>query len=118
MDGQSWQDYEFRYKPGDPKREPRYVAPYQPRLDWQMWFAALGSYQENPFFVNLVVRLLEARPEVLALLERAPFGRDRPRYVRAIVYEYKFSDWAIFSKTRAWWTREYRGIYFPAVSAR
>jgi len=118
MDGQSWQDYEFRYKPGDPKREPRYVAPYQPRLDWQMWFAALGSYQENPFFVNLIVRLLEARPEVLALLERAPFGRDRPRYMRAVVYEYKFSDWATFSKTRAWWTREYRGIYFPAVSAR
>ncbi len=118
MDGRSWQDYQFRYKPGDPKREPRYVAPYQPRLDWQMWFAALGSYQENPFFVNLMVRLLEARPEVLALLERAPFGRDRPRYVRAVVYEYKFSDWATFSRTRAWWTREYRGIYFPAVSAR
>jgi hypothetical protein len=118
MDGQSWQDYEFRYKPGDPKREPRYVAPYQPRLDWQMWFAALGSYQENPFFVNLIVRLLEARPESLALLERAPFGRDRPRYMRAVVYEYKFSDWPTFSKTRAWWTREYQGIYFPAVSAR
>jgi hypothetical protein len=118
MDGQSWQDYEFRYKPGDLKREPRYVAPYQPRLDWQMWFAALGSYQENPFFVNLIVRLLQARPEVLALLERAPFGRDRPRYMRAVVYEYKFSDWATFSKTRAWWTREYRGIYFPPVSAR
>jgi hypothetical protein len=118
MDGESWQDYEFRYKPGDPKREPRFVAPYQPRLDWQMWFAALGNYRENPFFVNLIVRLLDARPEVLALLERAPFGRERPRYMRAVVYEYKFSNWATFSKTRDWWTREYRGIYFPAVMAR
>jgi hypothetical protein len=118
MDGESWQDYEFRFKPGDPKREPRFVAPYQPRLDWQMWFAALGNYRENPFVVNLMVRLLEGRPEVLALLDRAPFGRDRPRYVRAIVYMYHFSNWPTFSRTRQWWKREYRGFYFPAVSAR
>ncbi len=118
MDGQSWQEYEFRYKPGNLKREPQFVAPYQPRLDWQMWFAALGSYQENPFLVNLMVRLLEARPEVLALLERAPFGWERPRYVRAVLYEYKFTDWAEYSRTRAWWRREYRRIYFPAVGAR
>jgi lipase maturation factor 1 len=118
MDGQSWQEYEFRYKPGNLKREPQFVAPYQPRLDWQMWFAALGSYQENPFVVNLMVRLLEARPEVLALLGRAPFGRERPRYVRALLYEYRFTDWATYSGTRAWWTREYKRIYFPAVGAR
>jgi hypothetical protein len=118
MDGQSWQEYEFRYKPGDLKRAPRFVAPYQPRLDWQMWFAALGSYQENPFVVNLMLRLLEARPEVLALLDHAPFGRQRPRYVRALLYEYKFTDWAEYSRTRAWWRREFRRIYFPAVAAR
>jgi len=118
MDGSDWREYEFRFKPGDVKREPAFVAPYQPRLDWQMWFAALGSYRENPFFVNLMVRLLEAKPEVLGLLARAPFGTARPRYVRAQVYQYKFSDWATHARTGAWWTREPLGTYFPAVGAR
>ena len=87
-----WQTYTFRYKPGDPGRAPRWVAPHQPRLDWQMWFAALGNYRENPWFSNFMVRLLTASPEVLRLLEKDPFAGRRPKYVRALAYEYRFSD--------------------------
>src|SRR5262249_49309933 len=68
-DGQEWKSYEFRYKPGDLRRPLRWVAPYQPRLDWQMWFAALSNYQENPWFQRLMVRLLEGSPQVTALFE-------------------------------------------------
>ena len=67
-DGQQWRAYEFPYKPGDVNRAPRWAAPYQPRLDWQMWFAALGDYRTNPWFVAFAERLLEGSPEVLALL--------------------------------------------------
>ena len=58
-DGQQWRAYEFPYKPGDVNRAPRWAAPYQPRLDWQMWFAALGDYRTNPWFVAFAERLLE-----------------------------------------------------------
>ncbi len=67
-DGQQWQAYEFPYKPGDVNRAPRWAAPYQPSLDWQMWFAALSDYRSNPWFVAFVERLLEGSPQVLALL--------------------------------------------------
>ena len=65
-DGVTWQAYEFPYKPGDVCRAPPIVAPYQPRLDWQMWFAALGSYQQNRWFVNFMVRLLAGRTQCAA----------------------------------------------------
>jgi hypothetical protein len=115
-DGSSWREYEFRYKPGDVYRPPPWVAPHQPRLDWQMWFAALSSYQSNPWFVNFIVRLLEGSPEVLALLDRNPFPGAPPRYIRAPIYDYTFTDWKIRRATGAWWRREPRGIYLPPVS--
>jgi predicted DCC family thiol-disulfide oxidoreductase YuxK len=115
-DGTTWQDYEFKYKPGDVKRPPPWVAPLQPRLDWQMWFAALGNFQENPWFVNFMARLLEGSPEVLALLERNPFPVAPPRYVRALVYDYHFTDFAERHATGASWRRELKGMYFPDVS--
>ena len=68
-DGQQWRAYGFPYKPGDVTRAPRWAAPYQPRLDWQMWFAALSDYRSNPWFVAFAERLLEGSPEVLALLQ-------------------------------------------------
>jgi predicted DCC family thiol-disulfide oxidoreductase YuxK len=77
-DGNTWETYSFRYKPGDPKSAPRWVAPHQPRLDWQMWFAALGNYRENPWFSAFMYRLLAASPEVLHLLEGDPFAGQRP----------------------------------------
>src|SRR5262249_52823091 len=85
-DGQTWQPYEFRYKPGDLKRRPGFVAPHQPRLDWQMWFAALSDYRSNPWFMNFCVRLLQGSQEVLRLLKRNPFPDKPPRYLRAVVY--------------------------------
>jgi hypothetical protein len=117
-DGSTWTQYEFPYKPGDVRRAPPWVAPYQPRLDWQMWFAALGSYRQNPFFVNLMVRLLERSPPVLSLLASDPFHGSPPAYVRARAYLYHFTDWPARRGTGAWWRRELMGEYFPTVSLK
>jgi predicted DCC family thiol-disulfide oxidoreductase YuxK len=115
-DGANWQAYEFKYKAGDLKRPPAFVEPHQPRLDWQMWFAALGDYRENPWFVNFCIRLLQGSPQVLALLEKNPFPNSPPKYIRAVVYEYHFTDSATRRKTGEWWSRTPAGIYLPAVS--
>lgn len=117
-DAHTWATYEFRYKPGNLKRPPLWVAPHQPRLDWQMWFAALGTYQDNPWFVNFMARLLEGSPEVLALIERNPFPDRPPRYIRAVVYDYRFTDLATRKAEGAWWRREYKGVYCPVISLR
>jgi hypothetical protein len=115
-DGQTWRDYEFRWKPGKLTRRPMWVAPYQPRLDWQMWFAALGSYQNNPWFINFMVRLLRGSPEVVALLREAPFPDRPPKYVRAELFEYGFTDAVTRSRTGAWWERQPRGLYLPPIT--
>ena len=117
-DGQTWQAYEFKYKPGDLARRPPWVAPYQPRLDWQMWFAALGTYQQNRWFANFMIRLLQGTPEVTALLENNPFPNGPPRYVRAVAYDYHFTDFTTRRATGDWWRRERKGLYFPEVSLR
>jgi hypothetical protein len=90
------------------------VAPHQPRLDWQMWFAALGRPQ--PWFLRLLVRLLEGSPDVIALFESTPFPSTPPRFVRALLYEYRMTDRATRAQTGAWWKREEIGLYFPPVS--
>ena len=117
-DGMTWKDYEFKYKPGDVQRRLRWVAPYQPRLDWQMWFAALSNYQSNPWFQQLFLRLLEGRPEVTSLFELNPFPNHPPRFIRAVAYDYHFTDWSTGRKTGAVWTRTPQGDYFPPVSLR
>ncbi len=91
-DGTNWRPYEFKYKPGDVNRRPAFVAPHQPRLDWQMWFAALGDYRQNTWFVNFCQRLLQGSPDVLALLAKNPFPGKPPRYIRAEVYDYQFTN--------------------------
>ena len=116
MDGDTWRPYEFRYQPDDVLEAPRWVAPYQPRLDWQLWFAALGSYRQNPWFPNLMLRLLQGSEPVLALMEENPFPDAPPRFVRARLYNYNFTDWETRAETAAWWQRELRGLYFPPVS--
>lgn len=115
-DGVAWRAYEFKYKPGNVDRAPRWVAPYQPRLDWQMWFAALGTYHSNPWFVNFVFRLLDGSPDVLALMGGNPFPSAPPRYIRALLYDYTFTDWQTRRETGAWWKRQPKGTYLPAVS--
>jgi lipase maturation factor 1 len=114
-DGQEWRAYEFKYKPGDLKARPRFVAPLQPRLDWQMWFAALGGPRENLWFLNFEASLLQNSPEVLALLGRNPFPDAPPKYIRAQLYEYHFTDWATRRATGQWWRREYKGVYVPPI---
>src|SRR4029453_7486589 len=115
-DGSAWQEYEFKHKPGDLTRAPTWVAPHQPRLDWQMWFAALSDYRNNPWFVNFMVRLLQGSEPVLALMARNPFPDAPPRYIRALLYQYHFTDWKTRRETGAWWRRELLGVYFPQSS--
>jgi hypothetical protein len=117
-DGQNWLPYDFKYKPGDTRRPLPWVAPHQPRLDWQMWFAALGTYQQNRWFVNFMIRLLQGAPEVTALLKKNPFSNVPPHYIRAMAYDYHFTDFASREKTGNWWRRDLKGSYFPIASLR
>jgi len=117
-DGQKWLAYEFKWKPGDLKRRPGFVAPHQPRLDWQMWFAALGDYRQNQWFINFCYRLLQAKPEVIRLLQTNPFPNAPPKYIRAVVYEYNFTDRRTRKRDGTWWRREFKGYYCPTISLR
>ncbi len=113
-DGRRWEPYEFRYKPGDPSRPPPWVAPHQPRLDWQMWFAALGSWQQSSWFRDFLVRLLQGSEPVTGLLESPPFD-EPPRYIRAVLYDYRFTTPRERRETGHWWRRERLGPYGPVV---
>ena len=112
-DGVTWLSYEFPWKPGEVTRRPAFVAPWQPRLDWQMWFAALGTCEENPWVLQLQQRLLQGTPAVLALFETNPFPTRPPRLMRTRVFEYRFAAW---SEAGVWWTRTETGPYCPAVT--
>jgi predicted DCC family thiol-disulfide oxidoreductase YuxK len=113
-DGSEWRDYEFQYKPGDVTRCARWNIPHQPRLDWQMWFAALEDPQRLPWFWHFLERLLENDPAVTALLEKNPFPDQRPIYVRAQLYDYTFASGAERAQGQCW-DRRFLGSYFPAV---
>jgi hypothetical protein len=113
-DGRQWREYLFRYKPSRPEDPPRWVAPHQPRLDWQMWFAALD--EPPSWFGALLARLLEGSPEVLRLFRGTPFPDQAPRYVRALLYDYRMTDLSTKRQTGAWWRRELVGSYFPTCS--
>ncbi len=111
-DGVQWREYEFRYKPGDVNRRPPWNIPHQPRLDWQMWFAALDDPQRLPWFSRFLERLLENEPSVTALLERNPFPDKPPTYLRAEFYEYTYAGNDDHAAGR-WWNRRLAGLYFP-----
>jgi predicted DCC family thiol-disulfide oxidoreductase YuxK len=117
-DGVHWREYGFKYKPGDVMRRPLWNFPHQPRLDWQMWFAALGTASENPWFATFLRRLLENSPDVTALLGSNPFPGKPPLYVRALLYDYRYSTPEEKKATGAWWVRQPEGVYFPAVALR
>jgi predicted DCC family thiol-disulfide oxidoreductase YuxK len=117
-DGIDWLTYEFRWKPGDLNQPPHWAAPHQPRLDWQMWFAALGNYRHNPWFVRFTKELLENNPNVTRLLAHNPFPNKPPLFVRSTVYNYHFTSVSEHRATGAWWKREARGEYLPALSLK
>jgi hypothetical protein len=115
-DGIDWLPYEFKWKPGNLNRAPGWCAPHQPRLDWQMWFAALGTPRENPWFVALIYRLLQGSQEVNGLLANNPFPDKPPRYLRAMFYRYRFTTVDELRRTGAWWKREELREYLPTLS--
>jgi predicted DCC family thiol-disulfide oxidoreductase YuxK len=115
-DAVTWRPYEFRYKPGEVTRPPAWVAPFQPRLDWQMWFAALSTYQDNPWLEATAERLLQGSPEVLRLLAKNPFPNHPPHYLRARLYEYNFTTVSERRATGAWWKRTDAGLYLPIIA--
>ena len=117
-DGLEWLPYKFRWKPGDLNQPPRWVAPHQPRLDWQMWFAALGNYRQNLWFVSLTRQLLENNHDGTRLLAHNPFPEKPPLYIRSTLYDYHFTTLAEHRTTGAWWKREVRREYLPPVSLR
>ncbi|MFW6193507.1 MAG: lipase maturation factor family protein [Gemmatimonadota bacterium] len=116
-DGETWRPYRFRWKPCDPRRKPRFCAPHQPRLDWQMWFAALSTFRRSRWMHAFLVRLLEGSRAVEALLEEVPYPEEGPTYVRAVLYEYRFADPDERRRSGRWWTRERVGLYAPPVTA-
>jgi predicted DCC family thiol-disulfide oxidoreductase YuxK len=113
-DGVEWREYEFRYKPGDLMRAPPWNIAHQPRLDWQMWFAALEDPRGLPWFPGLLRRILQNEPTVTALLAKNPFPDKPPVYVRALFYDYTYASRADKAKG-FWWERRPLGLYFPAV---
>ena len=113
-DGRVFHEYELRYKPGDIWRRPKWVAPHMPRLDWQLWFAALG--RPTHWFVRFMQRLLEGSEEVLDLIGSSPFGDRPPQYVRATLYEYRMTDLATRKRTGAYWERTRLAEYLPPVT--
>ncbi len=114
-DGTEWQAYEFKAKPGDLNRAPGFVAPGQPRLDWQMWFAALGTADQNPWFIQFCNRLLEGSKPVTNLLRHNPFASAPPRYIRAQLYLYRFTTPKERQATGNWWHRDLAGTYLPPI---
>ena len=114
-DGHSWTAYPFRYKPQDLNAPPRIFAPYQPRFDWNLWFASLGSWRENTFVVQVEQSLLQAEPDVLALFARNPFPGEAPLQVRAVLWQYWFSDWKEKREHGLWWSRRQIGLYAPTI---
>jgi lipase maturation factor 1 len=117
LDGHSWIAYPFRYKPQDVQQAPGIYAPYQPRFEWNLWFASLASWESYPWVVTTEERLLAAQPAVLHLFARDPFHGRRPVQVRAVLWQYWFTDRATRAATGAWWRRELLGPYAPAVDA-
>ena len=115
-DGSTWRAYEFRWKPGDPARRPEFVEPYMPRLDWQMWFAALQGYERTHWFEQFLARLLTGAPAVTGLLATVPFADHPPRYVRAQLYRYEFST-PTERRQGLWWRRELVAPYAPPMEA-
>jgi hypothetical protein len=117
-DGTHWRAYELPYKPQAPDGRPIQVAPHQPRVDWQFWFAALSDYRREAWFTSMAVRLLEGSDDVEALFSVNPFPDEPPVAIRARVYRYRFTTPDERADTGNWWVRQYRGQYMPEIRLR
>ncbi|HEV2386235.1 MAG TPA: lipase maturation factor family protein [Candidatus Acidoferrales bacterium] len=114
-DGKTWTAYPFGYKPQDPSKPPGFFAPYQPRFDWNLWFASLGPWRESPWLLRVEEMLLENDPDVLRLFAGNPFGGKPPLQVRAVLWQYWFTDPATKRSTGRWWRRQSQGLFAPAL---
>jgi lipase maturation factor 1 len=114
-DGQNWTPYAFRNKPQNPAEAPRIYAPYQPRFDWNLWFASLGEWRENPWVLRCEQLLLSGDPEVERLFASNPFPEVPPKRIRAVLWQYWFTDRATKRATGMWWRREYLGLFAPTL---
>ena len=117
-DRQNWREYVFRYKPGPLDRRPSWNIPYQPRLDWQMWFAGYGKFAENPWFRRLDAEIARGQPTCAFIVGPGPFADRPPKYVRAQLFDYQFADPDTPAQTGGWWIRRPRGLYFPGDEPR
>ncbi|XP_036376309.1 lipase maturation factor 2a [Megalops cyprinoides] len=120
MDRVTWTEIEFMYKPGNVSAPPPVVAPHQPRLDWQMWFAALGPHTHSPWFTSLVHRLLQGKRDVIELIQtdvsQYPFSQQPPAFLRAQLYKYWFTEASEDgSPPQQWWRRQYVEEFYPTV---
>jgi hypothetical protein len=115
-DGSTWHEYGFRWKPGDPSKAPPECMPHMPRLDWLMWFLPFSPYEYNGWFLRFVEKLLQNSPDVMALMKDGP--ADPPRFVRAVEYDYSFTDWKTRKKTGLYWKRTPVALYAPILSTR
>lgn len=118
QDGIKWEEYFFKYKPSEITRRPRRISPYQPRIDWQVWFLPFTDFHSAGWFQSFLVHLLRGNPEVTALLRKNPFSEKPPRYVRAVMYEYVFSTPEEKKKHGWWWRRMLVGQYSPTLSLK
>jgi hypothetical protein len=110
-----WKEYEFKAKPGDQRRRPAFIAPYQPRVDWQIWFAAMSTPEQYPWTLHFVWKLLHNDKGTLSLLANDPFPDHPPHYIRAQYYRYEFAPPGY--KSGMWWKRTLVGSWLPALSA-
>ncbi len=114
-DGSTWVEYPFRNKPQAVDEAPGIYAPYQPRFDWDLWFASLAHWSANPIVANTEESLLRNEPDVLELFAGSPFGPSAPRQVRAVLWQYWFTSWSERRSTGNWWRRKFLGLYAPVL---
>jgi hypothetical protein len=115
-DGKTWRTYPFRFKPQDPAKAPGIYAPYQPRFDWNLWFASLGSWQADSIVTRTEERLLTNDADVLALFAGNPFPGEPPTQVRAMIWQYWFTSMAEKRAMGMWWRRQLLGLYAPVLA--
>lgn len=115
-DGVEWKEYLCKYKPSEITRRPRRISPYQPRIDWQMWFLPFDDFEAEQWFHQFLYHLLKGTPAVVNLIRHNPFPDAPPKYIRALAYDYKFSTAQQKKELGWWWQRQYMGPFSPVLT--